>query len=421
MLALVAFVAALGSAAAQGGSVTIQPSGTLMITDGSTLNVVGSDGGEATADLHTKIASWPIAERALRAAGVLPSPTLQGETHVFAGDGIAGATNGPALDSVLSSPMKCDFGWDGTMFVIEQHAPGGTYPDATGSVRTVRDGMVGRLTPPTLKGPGGLALSPSGLVLYVSERPAHVITRIDATTGESTVLVGQRDQHGWKDGAVNDGDIMFHDPCGLAISQDGTTLYVTDIWNHAIRTVDTKTGFTSTLCGYNRTTNALLGLGGEDGPFGVGRLNTPVDAALSPTNPALLFVVDYGTQCDGSGVASCARVRMVDVSTGYLSTLAGSGSQGYVDAIGTSASFAKIHSLALSMDGATLYVGDQSDNNDGVPEKKVRAVDLRSRAVSTVLNDAVALTGVNGMCLSAHHDGALFVASSGQNQVIKIT
>jgi len=304
------------------------------------------------------------------------------------------------------------------MYVIQQAGPGSAYPSPTGSVRTVRDGVVGTLTNASFSGLAGVAVSPSGLLLYISERPANTITAVDTASGQYTRLTGQAsDVQGWRDGDRD--SAMFSHPAGLAISPDGATLYVADIYNHAIRVVRTATGNTATLCGHSQTAVALLGIGGDDGPVGVGRLNTPVDVALSRTTAALLFVADYGTQCDYGthlGAGTCARVRMVDTATGHLSTLAGSGTQGYANGIGVAASFMKIHAVALSMDGATLYVGSQYGGND-----MVRAIDLQSRAVTTLVHNTSALGGVNGLCLSSHYDGALFAAWSANNQVIRIT
>ena len=77
--------------------------------------------------------------------------------------------------------------------------------------------------------------------------------------------------------------------------------------------------------------------------------NRPAGLAIS-SNGTILYVADMTNH----------KIRAVVVATGAVSTLAGSGSIGAVDATGTSASFNKPSGLALSHDGTILYVSDRA-------------------------------------------------------------
>ena len=92
----------------------------------------------------------------------------------------------------------------------------------------------------------------------------------------------------------------------------------------------------------------------------------PHDLALS-NDSTILYVADFLNH----------KIRAVVVATGAVSTIAGSGSVGAVDATGTSASFNRPVGLALLRDDTILYVSDH-DNH------KIRAVNVATGAVSTI-------------------------------------
>jgi len=84
----------------------------------------------------------------------------------------------------------------------------------------------------------------------------------------------------------------------------------------------------------------------------------PYGVDTSP-NGATLYVADGDNH----------KIRAVDVATGAVSTLAGSGSAGATDAVGAAASFYNPWGVDTSPDGATLYVADGWNN-------KIRAVPI---------------------------------------------
>ena len=100
------------------------------------------------------------------------------------------------------------------------------------------------------------------------------------------------------------------------------------------------------------------------------------------TDGSNLYVVD----------AEGRTIRKVEIATGQVRTLAGSGLEGAMDGMGASASFGGIFGLAT--DGKFLYAGD-------VINHKIRKIDLATRQVTTlpisvkpVAEDGVGVTGV---------------------------
>jgi len=70
-------------------------------------------------------------------------------------------------------------------------------------------------------------------------------------------------------------------------------------------------------------------------------------------------------------------IRRVEVATGAVTTLAGSGEKGNADGVGDAAQFNEPHGLAVSPDGSALFVAD-CDNN------KIRRVEVATDAVTTL-------------------------------------
>ena len=195
----------------------------------------------------------------------------------------------------------------------------------------------------------------------------------------------------------------FTGPFGVATSCDGATLFVAE--PHLVRQVVIATGEVSTLAGSGSS-------GSADGVGAAASFNGPSDVATSPDG-ATLFVADYGNHL----------MRKVIIATGAVSTLAGSGSIGSANGVGAAASFHYPHGVAVSADGATVFVGDQYN-------KLVRQVIILTGAVSTLAGSgsggaadgvgaAASFSGPTGVVASA--DGAtLFVVDHGNHLVRRV-
>ena len=198
-------------------------------------------------------------------------------------------------------------------------------------------------TSATFRGPCGLALSEDGNKLYVSDYISHRIRVIDLASTNKAVSTIAGSASGvtgeYADGAGN--TARFRRPCGLAVS--GTTLYVADSENHRIRAID--------LASANNTVSTIAGSGTPGAPNGAyangagatARFNTPIDITLSKTT---LYVTDTNNH----------RIRAIDLASANktVSTIAGDGTGESTNGIGTAAQFNSPQGITVSRD--TLYV-----------------------------------------------------------------
>ena len=193
----------------------------------------------------------------------------------------------------------------------------------------------------------------SGTSLYVAEYSNHAIRVVNTGTAAVTTLAGLKGTQGTDDG---DGtNARFNTPAALAISD--TSLYVAEFGNHAIRVVNTGTGAVTTIAG-------LKGTSGTDDATGTyAKFNFPRGLAISDTS---LYVADYLNHA----------IRVVNTGTAAVTTIAGlKGTSGTDDGTGTNARFNNPAALAIS--GAILYVADYYNH-------AIRVVNTGTAAVATI-------------------------------------
>lgn len=188
-----------------------------------------------------------------------------------------------------------------------------------------------------LNRPHGMAIDASGTV-YVSDRGNHQIRSVSAAGGVRTIAgSGTR---GFADGPG--AAAQFHDPVAVAVDRAGN-LYVADRNNHRMRKISPD-GVVTTLAGTGQA-------GFADGPAHVARFNVPYGVALDPADRTL-YVADYLNHA----------IRKIDLSSGTVSTLAGNGSAGNADGTGANARFNQPYNVKT--DGAgNLWVPDQLNHS----------------------------------------------------------
>ena len=132
----------------------------------------------------------------------------------------------------------------------------------------------------------------------------------------------------------------FNYPEGIAIDSNGT-LYVADAGNNRIRKISVL-GNATTLAGSGD-------YGFADGVESAAMFKAPNGVAVD--SYGTVYVGDFGNR----------RIRVISQS-GNVTTLAGSGSSGYVDGVGSAAYFGAGH-LNLAVDSlGTVYVSDDRNH-----------------------------------------------------------
>ena len=156
---------------------------------------------------------------------------------------------------------------------------------------------------------------------------------------------------------------LLNFPTAVVVDRAGH-LYIADTLNHRVRRVDAVTGVITTVAGL-----------GQPRCFGDGRL--AVDAGLN--EPAALAVSDEGVLYIAD--QSNNRVRAVDLATGVICTVAGTGTAAYNgdDVAAMETGLAGPIGLALASDG-TLFIADSFNG-------RIRAVDPVTGLIRTVVGD----------------------------------
>ena len=235
--------------------------------------------------------------------------------------GVAGSADGPADSAEFDSPYGMALSADNTKLYISEYT-GHTVRvmDTITNDVTLLAGMHG--TPGGVDDTGGAArFSSPGLMaldggqLYVADRDNHAIRSVDVTTGSVITVAGTLGVWGSMDGMGP--SASFDGPEGLLLS--GTTLYVAEVNNHIVRSIDTTTWDVTTLAGTPATPGYV------DGPASSAQFDAPVGMALLGS---ILYVSQYNNHV----------IRTIHTSFLTVGTLAGSaGTAGTVDGFGTGA------------------------------------------------------------------------------------
>ncbi len=163
----------------------------------------------------------------------------------------------------------------------------------------------GPATQTPLSQPFGICTGPDG-ALYVCEVGSHMIRRIDLGSGEMTTIAGcGRKGYSGDGGPATQAEL--HEPYEVRFDLHGNMVFV-EMQNHVVRRVDRTTGMITTIAG-----TGVAGFSGDGGPANVSQMNQPHSIALD--NDGRIYICDIRNH----------RIRMIDPSTGVISTFAGTG------------------------------------------------------------------------------------------------
>jgi len=224
-------------------------------------------------------------------------------------------------------------------------------------------------------------ITTDGTNLYVADTSNHLIRKIVISTGAVTTLAGTGSS-GSTDNSTGT-SASFFDP--REITTDGTNLYVADTKNNLIRKIVISTGAVTTLAGTGS-------IGSANGTGTSASFYYPQGITTDGTN---LYVAEEGNHL----------IRKIVISTGVVTTVAGTGSSGSANGTGTSASFQ--FPGGITTDGTNLYVGDYMNDL------------IRQIVISTGVVTTVAGTGssgsANGTGTSASFQNPKGVTTDGTN------
>lgn len=167
-------------------------------------------------------------------------------------------------------------------------------------------------------------------------------------------------------GGAKDGDnipatqAQLKTPFGVAFDKAGNVYFV-EYTGHRVRKIDAKNGDVTTVAGTGEK-----GFGGDGGPALKATFNSMHNLAVAPNGD--IYVADTANN----------RVRKID-GKGVVTTVAGTGEKGFGGDEGPAAKakFGNIYCATLDARGEKLYLAD-------LDNRRVRVVDLKTNIVTTV-------------------------------------
>jgi uncharacterized protein (TIGR03437 family) len=376
---------------------------------------VGGDGGQATsAALSSPVGvaldragNLYIADdisyriRRVTTAGIIS--TFAGSQPGFSGDG------GAATAAWLRSPHHLVFDAAGMLYFADSLNGRVRTVNAAGTINTFAGGGQigyggdgGAAVGAFLQEPASVAADSNGN-LYIADTGNMRIRKMTPDGNIRTVAGNGQAGFSGDEGPAT--SAALNRPSGVAVDAAGN-LYIADTLNDRVRKVN-GSGVISTVAGRQGAT-AL----GDGGPATSARLSIPSGVALDASGN--LYIVDRGQN----------RVRKV-TAAGTISTLAGTGTQGFSGDGGPAASAALAAPESVAVDAAgNLYITDTSNS-------RVRKVTPGGQ-ISTVAGGGAGIAlGDGGPATSAvllqptgvavDSAGNLFIADTSHNRIRKVS
>ena len=245
-----------------------------------------------------------------------------------------------------------------TIYVLLSSSEFGIINTVAGSGSKGYDGDGRQATLATLYSPDGVAFDRLGNI-FIADRMNHRVRMVTKITGIITTVAG--------DGTAGySGDFglailaKLNSPGGVAIDAS-RNIYIADTQNRRIRKVTKITGIITTVAG-----DGTAGYGGDGGLATLAKLHNPLGINLDRSGN--IYIADSANY----------RVRKVTMSTGIITTLAGTGSPGRTGDGGpaTSATLSYLYGVATDVSG-NIYIADTVNS-------LIRMVTISTGIITTV-------------------------------------
>ena len=264
-----------------------------------------------------------------------------GVVSTYAGTGVIGGTDGPALSSTFNEPwgIACDA--IGNVYVVDTKNYKIRKIDSGGTVTTIAGSGVfgttnGAAALARFGFPAGIAVTSNGNTIYVSDYNTHTIRKIE--NGQVSTIAGTVFVSGMNDGTG--ATATFNHPYGLCMTSTGDIL-IADEWNNIIRKMSSL-GVVTTVAGSSVP-------GSLDGPALSAQFKFP--AGICTDGVGNVFIADVLNH----------TIRKLNAA-GVVSTYAGSaGSIGDVNGNAALARFNNPTGVCFNTIDQGVYVGDNKN------------------------------------------------------------
>ena len=311
----------------------------------------------------------------------------------FSGDG------GLATSAMLGAPRDATMDASGNIYIADAGnlrirkiaASTGIITTVAGNGTYGYSGDGGAATSASLSAIEGVAVDGAGNI-FIADSYNYVIREINAVTGIISTVAGNGTQGYAGDGAAATA-AEFVLPVGVVVDGAGN-LYIGDYGNDRVRKVTAATGIISTVAG-----NGSGGYNGDGELATSANINNPKKVAVDSAGD--IYIGDCGN-----------RVRLVSASTGIISTVAGTGVQGYSGDGGPATSAELSGSCEVALDTAgNLYISDTGNN-------AIRVVNAATGIISTLAgNGAAGYAGDAGVATGAELSSNLGIAVDGKGNL----
>ena len=333
--------------------------------------------------------------RMVSPAGVVTTLAGSSSPGLMDGTGTAARFNGPSGVAVNAS---------GNVYVADPYnneirmvSPAGVVTTLAGTGSSGSTDGTG--TAARFNWPSGVAVDASGNV-YVADTANDNIRKV-TPAGIVTTLAGSGNW-GTSNGAGT--AASFFAPGGVAVDASGN-VYVADTLNNEIRKV-TPAGIVTTLAGSG--IKGIFGSGSSDGVGTAASFNQPSGVAVNSSG--YVYVADTANN----------KIRKV-TPAGVVTTLAGTGTAGSVDGLGSLASFNAPGDVAVDA-SSTVYVADCNNNTI----RKVTPVGVVTTLAGSGSAGSTDGTGTaasfrNPTGLAVDASGNVYVTDTDNNKIRKVT
>jgi|ERR1035437_1036828 sugar lactone lactonase YvrE len=181
-------------------------------------------------------------------------------------------------------------------------------------------------------------------------------------------------------------------PASVAIDRAGN-VYIADGGNNRVRKIDIFTGIIATIAG-----TGTAGYNGDGIAATSAELNFPHSIALDDSSN--IYIAD----------ALNERIRKITISTGMISTIAGTGTSGY-NGDGIAATTAKLnYPCAVALDGSgNIYIAEKIN-------RRIRKVTIGTGVISTIADSTTVIP--EGVAIDA--SGNVYISDSWHERIFKI-
>lgn len=273
-----------------------------------------------------------------------------------------------------------------------------------GSIGFSGDGAAA--TSATMNGPQDVAVDTFGNV-YIADAANHRIRKITAATGVMSTIAGNGTPAYSGDGAAATAASLYA-PIGVAVDA-AANVYIVDNGNHCIRKVNALTGIITTVAG-----SGVAGFAGDGGLATLAKLYAPYDVTLDTAGN--LYIADVSNN----------RIRKVNAKTGIISTVAGTGAAGFSGdgGLATAAKLYQPFSVVVDLAG-NMFITDSYNH-------RIRKVSAATGFITTIAGTGTAAYAGDGgaatmaqfntpYSLALDGSGNVYVSDFNNNRIRKIT